>query len=183
MTIPQTIPASTETAAAGKNFRISATDFFADLLMPQPGARLDHEAPSIRLNPVDLGTENVLERVERDQADVTLMSEGAVPDWAERRALFNSGLAVIARAGHPRLIHAGVAPGGTVPIDFFCDLGRVLMSPRPSSGQTGMPRRRSSAEREGLRWRCPPSRAWPVWSTKAIWWRCYRGRWRITLPA
>jgi DNA-binding transcriptional LysR family regulator len=171
MTIPQTIPASTETAAARKNFRISATAFFADLLMSQPGARLEHKAPGIRRNPVDLGTENVLERVERDQADVTLMSEGAVPDWAETRALFNSGLAVIARAGHPRLIHAGVAPGGTMPISFVCALGHVPMSLRPSSGHRGMPCWRSSAEREGLRWRCAPSRAWPVWSRKAIWWR------------
>jgi DNA-binding transcriptional LysR family regulator len=168
MKIPQTIPANTETAAAGKNFRISATDFFADMLMPRLAARLEHKAPGIRLNPVDLGTENVLERVERDQADLKLMPEGAVPDWAETRAPFNSGLAVIARAGHPRLIHAGVAPGGTMPIGFVCALGYVPMSLRPSSGHRGMPRRRSSAEREGLRWRCAPLRAWPVWSRKAI---------------
>jgi DNA-binding transcriptional LysR family regulator len=122
-------PEGFDPALAEMTFRISATDFFADMLMPRLAARLEREAPGIRLNLVDLGTQNFMERVERDQADVTLMPEVPVPDWVETRALFNSGFAMIARAGHPRLIHAGVASGGTVPLDLFCDLGHVLMSP------------------------------------------------------
>jgi DNA-binding transcriptional LysR family regulator len=118
-----------EPATVTMTFRISGSDFFAELLMPVLAERLGREAPGIRLQLLDLGPENMIERVERDQAEVALMPDVPLPDWVETLPLFTSGFAMIARAGHPRLSRAGVAPGGVVPLDLFCDLAHVLMSP------------------------------------------------------
>lgn len=122
-------PESFDPSRAEMTFRISGTDFFAELLMPGLADRLSREAPGIRLQLLDLGAENFIEKVERDQADIALLPQIPLPDWVETAPLFQSGFAMIARSGHPRLSRAGVKPGGSVPLDLFCDLAHVLMSP------------------------------------------------------
>lgn len=122
-------PEAFDPAGAEMTFRLSASDFFADLLMPELATRLSRSAPGIRLQLLDLGASSLIEKLERDQAEIALLPEVPMPDWIETQFLFASGFGMIARTGHPLLAHAGVAEGGTVPLDLFCDLKHVLMSP------------------------------------------------------
>ena len=114
---------------AERTFRLSGTDFFAELLMPPLGEILSRNAPAIRVQLVDLVRENHVDTLERYDVDLALLPAMSFPDWVDNRAVFRSPFVMIARTGHPRLRRATIAPGEVVPIDLFCDLGHVLMSP------------------------------------------------------
>lgn len=116
-------------AEARLDFRISGTDFFATMLMPGLGALLQREAPGVRLQLVDLVPDNYVEALERRNIDLALLPERSFPAWIAREPLFHAEFAVIARAGHPALTTAGVAPGDVVPMELFCALDHVLCSP------------------------------------------------------
>ncbi len=109
-------------------FRISGSDFFAELLMPQLADRLQGVAPSVRVHLVSLVSDDHVGTLDRYEVDFALIPALDLPDWVESQPLFRSSFSVVARKGHPRLERAGVAPGDVVPIDLFCDLGHVLFS-------------------------------------------------------
>lgn len=46
--------------------------------------------------------------------------------------MFWSAWQVVARAGHPRLMHSGLNAGDALPLDLFCDMDHVVFS---SEGQ------------------------------------------------
>ncbi len=115
--------------AARLDFRISGTDFFATMLMPELGARVQQEARAVRLQLVDLVPDNYVEALERRNVDLALLPEQPFPEWIAHEPLFHAEFAVIARIGHPALAAAGVKPGGVIPMDLFCSLGHVLCSP------------------------------------------------------
>lgn len=110
-------------------YKISGSDFFAELLMPALAAQLQRKAPGVTVQLVDLVRDNYVQTLEQYAVDMVLVPETALPDWADSQPAFTSSFAVIARKDHPRLRRAGIAPGGTIPIDLFCDLGHVLFSP------------------------------------------------------
>lgn len=116
-------------ATSDVSFRISGSDFFAELLMPQLAERLQIEAPSMLVHLVDLVPDSYVDTLDRYEVDLALIPETEMPNWAQGQPVFRSSFSVIARAQHPRLVRAGVAPGDVVPIDLFCDLGHVLFSP------------------------------------------------------
>jgi DNA-binding transcriptional LysR family regulator len=118
-------------------FRISGSDFFAELLMPRLAERLQSEAPFMRVHLVDLVADSYVDTLERYEVDLALIPAIPLPDWAESRPVFRSGFSVIARKDHPRLKRAAVRPGDVVPIDLFCDLGHVLFSPEGNSKAMG----------------------------------------------
>jgi DNA-binding transcriptional LysR family regulator len=120
-------PEDFEPGTAELTFRISGSEAQADLLMPRLAAKLAEAAPGIRLQLVELGARAQLQRLEQDEADVAILPEAPLPSWAEGARLFESTLAMIARAGHPHL--GDVAPGGDVPLDLFCALRHALASP------------------------------------------------------
>ncbi|WP_210527245.1 LysR family transcriptional regulator [Rubellimicrobium arenae] len=120
---PQVFDAATATAS----FRISGADFFGELLMPRMGEILLREAPGLRVHLTDLVPSNYVDTLERYVVDIALMPRAELPDWIEWRPLFHSPFAMIARTGHPRL--AGLSSGDAVPLDLFCGLDHVLMSP------------------------------------------------------
>ena len=124
-------------ALASETFRISGSDFFAEMLMPQLGDHLANNAPGIRVQLVDLVPDNYVGTLERYEVDLALFPEMAWPAWIDQRPVFTSSFAMIARRNHPRLGHAGVEPGGTVPLDLFCDLGHVLFSPEGNLSAMG----------------------------------------------
>lgn len=130
-------PSAFDPATSKEAFRISGSDFFAELLMPQLAERLRVLAPAMRLHLVDLVPDSYVETLERYEVDLALIPLTEMPDWAECDAVFRSGFSVIARKKHPRLLRADVAPGGEVPIDLFCDLGHVLFSPEGNSKAMG----------------------------------------------
>jgi len=111
-------------------FKISGSDFFAEMLMPQLGERLARLAPLMRLQMVDLVPDNYVDTLESYEVDVALIPQMDHPSWIDWQPLFNSSLAMIARRGHARLHRAGLKPGDTVPIDLFCDMGHILFSPQ-----------------------------------------------------
>lgn len=122
-------PDSFVPAAAQASFKISGSDFFAEMLMPGLGERLAREAPGVRVQMVDLVPDNYVGTLAKHEVDLALIPRPEAPKWATFQPLFHSGFHMIARHGHPRLRRAGVKPGDTVPIDLFCDLGHILFSP------------------------------------------------------
>ncbi|MDD7972994.1 LysR family transcriptional regulator [Roseinatronobacter alkalisoli] len=116
-------------ARAKLDFRISGTDFFATMLMPELGARLQSEAPGVRLQLVDLVPDHYAEALERQNVALALLPEHPFPAWIAHEPLFRAEFTVIARHDHPALATAGIAPGDSIPIDLFCALGHVLCSP------------------------------------------------------
>lgn len=108
-------------------FKIAASDFFAELLMPPLGALLNRSAPGITAQMVDLVPNDYVQSLERYEADLALIPDTDLPDWIQREPLFLSPFAVIGSAGNPAL--AGVESNTELPLDIFCDLSHVLFSP------------------------------------------------------
>ena len=116
-------------------FRLSGSDFFAEMLMPALAERLSREAPGMRVHLVDLVPDSYVGTLDRYEVDLALIPSMTFPDWVDHRGVFWSGFSAVAREGHPRL--RGIEPGGQVPIDLFCDLGHVLFSPEGKAKAMG----------------------------------------------
>lgn len=108
-------------------FRIAASDFFAELLMPSLGDLLQKSAPHIRAQLVDLVPNDYVASLEQLDADIALIPDMALPDWVNREPLFNSPFCVIARTDNPGI--RGLQAETQMPMDIFCDLHHVLFSP------------------------------------------------------
>lgn len=117
------------------NFKISASDFFAELLMPALGQHLNMTAPSITAQMVDLVPYNYVESLERYNADIALIPDTNLPDWISREPLFHSSFTVIGRAANPAL--RDVKAGEELPMSSFCALSHVLFSPEGKTGAMG----------------------------------------------
>lgn len=123
-------PRGFDPAQAERVFRISGSDFFAELMMPQLAEHLSRVAPLVRVQLVNLTPdEDYIQSLERFDIDMALIPSISPPPWIEQDAVFRSQFCVIARENHPRLRHAGLAPGDTIPLDLYCDLNHVLFSP------------------------------------------------------
>ncbi len=128
-------PAQFDPRAAEGTFRIAASDFFAEMLMPPLGDLLQQQAPGIRAQLIDLVPQDYVASLERRNADIALIPDMALPDWVRCEPLFRSPFRVIARAGNPGI--AGLEPGGTMPFDVFCRLHHVLFSPEGNIAAMG----------------------------------------------
>lgn len=116
-------------AAATDVFRLSGSDFYAEMLMPNLAEHLSRVAPGMRVQLVDLVPDNHVETIARHDVDMAILPRTALPGWLDSRAMHRSRFVAIARAGHPALAAAGVAAGDTVPLDLFCALSHVVFSP------------------------------------------------------
>lgn len=113
---------------AERSFRISGSDFFAEMLMPALAGYLTAHAPSLRVHLVDLVPDDRVGTLASQDVDFALLPETPLPDWAEGQPVFNSSFSVIARKSHPRTTELALSPGDVMPLDLFCDLGHVLFS-------------------------------------------------------
>ena len=113
-------------ATAEHRFRISGSDFFAEMLMPALAEHLAVHAPSLRVHLVDLVPDDRVGTLASRDVDFALLPETPLPDWAEGEPVFNSSFSVIARKAHPRTTE--LALGDVMPLDLFCELGHVLFS-------------------------------------------------------
>jgi DNA-binding transcriptional LysR family regulator len=130
-------PDSFDPYVSDARFKISGSDFFAEMLMPQLAERLSQLAPAMRVHLVDLVPDSYVDTLERYEVDLALIPQTRLPDWVQSRPLFTSSFSAIARSNHPRIARAGIAPGGVIPIDLFCDLGHVLFSPAGNASAMG----------------------------------------------
>lgn len=124
-------------ATSTARFKISGSDFFAELLMPELAERLLRHAPGMRVHLVDLVPDNYIDTLERYEVDLALVPALALPDRIEAQPVFRSSFSVIARQDHPCIAQAGLAPGDMMPMDLFCDLGHVLFSPEGNARAMG----------------------------------------------
>lgn len=122
-------PGSFDPAKAEQSFKISGSDFFAEMLMPPLARELARLAPRIQVQLVDLVPDNYVRTLEKHGIDLALVPKIDFPTWIDSMPAFQSTFVMIARSGHPRLERAQVKPGDVVPIDLFCDLGHVVFSP------------------------------------------------------
>ena len=111
-----------------RSFRISGSDFFAEMLMPALAEYLTVHAPSISVHLVDLVPDNRVDAFADTDVDFALLPETPLPDWAAAQAMFSSSFSVIARKDHPKVVERGLLHGDTLPLDLFCELGHVLFS-------------------------------------------------------
>ncbi len=130
-------PSLFDPATSQARFRISGSDFFAEMLMPSLAERLSCEAPIMRVHLLDLVPDSYIDTLERYEVDLALIPALDLPDWIECRPMFRSSFSVIARKGNDRLDRAGVGPGEVIPLDLFCDMGHVLFSPEGKLKATG----------------------------------------------
>lgn len=122
-------PESFDPAKAEQSFKISGSDFFAEMLMPSLANALSRLAPKIQVQLVDLVPDNYVGTLERHGIDLAFVPKIDFPTWTDYAPAFRSRFVMIARRGHPRLERAEVREGEIVPIDLFCDLGHVVFSP------------------------------------------------------
>ena len=130
-------PGAFDPALAQNRFRISGSDFFAEMLMPRLADRLQAVAPMVRVHLVDLVPDSYVDTLDRYEVDLALIPKTTFPDWTDCQPVFRSSFSVIARVGHPRLAEADLSAGDTMPIDLFCDLGHVLFSPEGNAAAMG----------------------------------------------
>lgn len=128
-------PEAFDPATATGTFRIAASDFFAELLMPQLGDLLQRTAPGLRAQLVDLVPHDYVASLEQRNADVALVPQVELPDWVNQATLFHSPFHVIARRANPGI--AGLVPGEVMPMDTFCGLHHVLFSPEGNLAAMG----------------------------------------------
>jgi DNA-binding transcriptional LysR family regulator len=122
-------PKDFDPATSNAAFKLSGSDFFAEMLMPRLAEQLSKRAPGMRVQLVDLVPDNYVNTLERYEVDIALIPAADFPDRVDHQPVFWSTFSVIARTGHPRLERAGLRPGDIIPIDLFCDLGHILFSP------------------------------------------------------
>ncbi len=128
-------PTQFDPQTASGTFRITASDFFAELLMPRLADRLHKKAPGIRAQLVDLVAQDYVSSLERRNADLALIPDMTLPDWVSREPLFPSPFHVISRRDNPGVV--GLAPGQMMPLDAFCALRHVLFSPEGNTASLG----------------------------------------------
>jgi DNA-binding transcriptional LysR family regulator len=122
-------PKDFDPATSDAAFKLSGSDFFAEMLMPRLAEQVSKRAPGMRVQLVDLVPDNYIDTLDRYEVDIALIPATDFPDWVDHQPVFRSTFSVIARTGHPRLKRAGLRPGDIIPIDLFCDLGHILFSP------------------------------------------------------
>ena len=115
-------------ATAENRFRISGSDFFAEMLMPALAEYLTAHAPSLRVHLVDLVPDDRVDAMASQDVDFALLPETPLPEWAEGKPVFSSSFSVIARKAHPRTTERALAHGDVMPLDLFCELQHVLFS-------------------------------------------------------
>ena len=130
-------PAAFDPAQSTDSFKLSGSDFFAEMLMPGLAAALAKEAPSMRVQMIDLVPENYVGTLERYEVDLALIPRSDFPDWIDFEPVFWSRFVTVARKDNPILRKAKVKRGQTIPLDLFCGMGHILFSPEGRTRSIG----------------------------------------------
>lgn len=113
---------------AEKAFKLSGSDFFAEMLMPKLARYMSQHAPGVRAQLVDLVPDHHVGGIQDKSVDLALIPRTEFPSWCDFENAFRSEFVVIARKEHPRLARACLNEGDTMPLDLFCDVGQLVFS-------------------------------------------------------
>ncbi|MDG4883078.1 LysR family transcriptional regulator [Mesorhizobium sp. WSM4884] len=111
-----------------RTFTFMGADFFSMLLMPPFAARIAAMAPAVSLRFLDSARGDVSKLLQEDEIDAALERPLEVADWVSSTPLFHSPFVIIAAKDNAAVGQAGIADGGVLPMDLFCDLPHVLRS-------------------------------------------------------
>jgi DNA-binding transcriptional LysR family regulator len=100
-------------------FRISATDFFTEMLLPDLTARLERDAPGVKLRYTDAISTKTMEDMREGRLDLMILPERTLAPWLESEPLFRADFRIVARRGHPELIRHGITPGLPLPLELY----------------------------------------------------------------
>ncbi len=103
-------------------FRLSAADFFTEMLLPDLTARLERDAPGIMLRCTDAISARTMDDMREGRLDLMILPVRALPPWLDSEPLFRAEFCIVARRGHPELMRQGVTPDKAMPIELYCRL-------------------------------------------------------------
>ena len=103
-------------------FRLSAADFFTEMLLPDLMARLQRDAPGIRLRYTDAISAKTTDDIREGRLDLMILPVQAFPPWLDSEPLFRADFRIVARRGHPELTRHGVTPDRPMPMELYCRL-------------------------------------------------------------
>lgn len=113
-------------SSATDTFRLAASDFFTELLLPDLTARLQREAPGVTLRYTDAIGPAAMEDLREGRLDLILLPVQSLPTGLESEVLFHSDYCIVARRDHPDLKATEVAPLHAMPIELFCSLRHAM---------------------------------------------------------
>jgi DNA-binding transcriptional LysR family regulator len=118
--------AAFDPATATRDFVIVTNDFVAFAMLPRLLARLQREAPGVRLHVRAFQEHVVPPDLARGDADLVLGFSRALPPGHEGTDLFADHFVFVARQGHPR-VH------GRITLATYTKLSHVLVSHEPNA--------------------------------------------------
>lgn len=115
------------------NFRLGASDYYADYLMPSLVNRLQREAPLARIQLIPLDPHDHVNSLERFQSDAIIFLSTPIPSWMRSQDVMLSQFRIIARKDNAMLKQCGLANGAQIPLDVYCGAQHGLYSPSGES--------------------------------------------------
>jgi DNA-binding transcriptional LysR family regulator len=113
-------------ATSTDTFRMAASDFFTEVLLPDLVARLEREAPHVVLRYTEAIGVGAMNDLREGRLDLALMPVQLLPPWIESEFLFHADFCIVARRDHPVLKRHGVARGAVIPMDIYCSLRHAV---------------------------------------------------------
>ena len=128
LAVEQTLapPAAFDPATARRAFVVMTNDFVAFAMLPRLLARLQREAPGVRLHVRAFQEHVVPAELDRGDADLSLGFAPSLPAGHQAVDLFRDRFVFIARKGHP-----GVP--GRITLSRYTRLAHVLVSHEPNA--------------------------------------------------
>ena len=111
-------------------FKVFATDYYSELVIPRLIDTMAHAAPLMRLQLVYGPQEILFREIGEGIVDMGIYPTLPGPDWVMQTAAIHSSFLAVAARQHPRFQRAGLRPGDVVPLDLLCDVPHVLFSPQ-----------------------------------------------------
>lgn len=109
-------------ATATDVFRISAADFFTEMMLPDLMSRLRRAAPGVTLRCTDSISMKTNDDIREGRLDLMVLPVQAVAPWLESEPLFRSDYRIVARRNHPVLTRHRITPDRPMPMDLYCQL-------------------------------------------------------------
>jgi DNA-binding transcriptional LysR family regulator len=115
-------PQKFDPQSAEESFAVASTDYFIELANTVLVKRLSKQAPHIQFAWRGVMGERLVQRLERGELDFAVTSRARAPESLRSRPLLTETFVGIARKNH-------AAARNSMPLDTFCRLPHVLVSP------------------------------------------------------